>query len=180
MKLFTRRVPLWGLLLALVVILCCTVQIGAEVKLHRTQRSAFIQSLMAYANGISQNLSNASVNTFDSEGMVAELTGARLHSEQLCILLYRIPEHTVFGHEKGLLDELSGSPDLAFAYVRSQLNEILNEYLEKNCLSAKSLSTIQLISDAFSSFYDSLDGQDYVSQKSLISYMDTLCTTIYP
>ena len=181
MKLFTRKVPLWGLLLALVVILCCTVQIGAEVKLHRAQRSAFIRSLMAYANGISQNLSNASVNTFDSEEMVAELTGARLHSEQLYNLLYRIPEYTVFGSEKSLFDELyrsSASPDEAFAYVKAQLNETFHEYQEKKILSTESLSTILWISDAFSSFYDSLDGQDYISQKSFIDCMDTLCTTI--
>ena len=177
----SRKVPLWGLLLALVVILCCTVQICAEVKLHRDQRAAFIQSLMAYANAISQNLSNASLNTYDSEEIHAELVGARLRSEQLYNLLSRIPEYTVFGSEKSLFDELycsSTSPDEAFAYVKAQLNETFYEYQENKILSAESLSIIIWMSDAFSSFYDSLDGKDYISQKSFIDCMDTLCTTI--
>lgn len=181
MKLTAHRVPLWWLLIALVVILCCVVQICAEVKFHSKQRSTFIQSLISSADGISQNLSIFSSEEVDQSLVDQSLIGAYLYSEQLKGLLdYRVPRYTIFGSERGILDEMENSPSLAFSSVYYQLKEILNEYQEENIISEESLSYIRLISDAFSSFHDNLEGEGNISQKSLINYMEILCTAIYP
>ena len=180
MKLTTRKVPLWWLLIALVVIFCCAIQICAEVKFHSEQRVAFIHSLASSADGVSQNLSIFSSDMSTSEEVEQSLIGACLYSEQLECLLYRVPRYTIFGLERGIFDELGNSPLQAFSFVSSQLKEILNEYQDENILSDESLSIILLISDAFSSFYNNLEERGNVSQKSLINYMNILCSTIYP
>lgn len=184
MKIFTRKVPLWGLLIALLVILCCAVQICAEIRFHSNQCSAFMRRFVTPADGISQNLSNFLLDTSTAEEADAALIGACLYAEQLDRLMYCVPRYTIFGSERGLLDELENSssqpPSRTFSLVALQLREILNEYHETNALSEESLSTIRKISDAFSTFYDNLDGQNHISQKSFLNYLDILCTAIYP
>ena len=178
MKLFMRKVPVFWLLIAIIVILCCAVQLSAEYRFHSSEQSRFIQSLMTDAEGINQNLVISVSKESNAEEVEQALIGARLYSEHLTGLADHVPRYTVFGHERGLFDEL-GNPSQAFSYVALQLNEVLNNYQETHILSAEDRSTVLLISDAFSTFCDHAGRQNKLSQRALINCIDTLCTAIY-
>ena len=179
-ELFKRKVPLGAFLVALAMVFLCAVQLLADINMHNEDREIFIEDLKTYSEGIYLNLENVCQQSSDSEKMEASLIGAYLYSMDLQGLIYRVPRHTIFGKKCSLFFDVDVSPNVAFPFVSSQLKQIRDEYFETGEVSADSISTIEMLSTAFSEFCAGVGDEADISQRTFTEWMNKLTEKIYP
>lgn len=178
-KFFQRKVPLWMLLLTGLIIAVESVQIVAEIKFHSEQRSYYIESVKHASDAIYQNIENIFSNKDDEEIVTPSIIGAYLYSDKLFSTRYFIPKWTVFGVEKDIYKGYLSNDFLTFGYVKSILEQMLNEYNKTYQLSETDYETLQLFCKGFRNLSEKIEEKPHMSNKQFIDCIEELYTTVY-
>lgn len=182
---FLIRARRWGARAALVVMLLCTIQTCAEVKMHYQQCADFVEAVTGHASGVADCLNDAFEHIHapqeDFSRVEVELASACFHAESLNRYLdYRDPRYTILWFETHMLSGVTYAAAQPFHDLEQQLREIRDEYSETQDLSSQSLATIRKFADALSKFCNGLEGRALLSQKTFVNQLSTLGNTLYP
>lgn len=178
-KFFQRKVPLWMLLLTGIIIAVESVQIVAEIKFHSEQRSYYIESVKHASDAIYQNIENIFSNKDDEEIVTPSIIGAYLYSGELFNTRYFIPKWTVFGVEKDIYKGYLSNDFLTFGYVKSILEQMLNEYNKTYQLSESDYETLQLFCKGFHDLSEKIEEKPHMSNEQFVDCIEELYTTVY-
>ena len=177
-KFLQKKVPLWGLLLAGIIIIAESAQIMTETRLRSEHRKYWIEKVRFCSNAIYQNLEYILENEDDEEKITPSLIGAYLYSDQLDDVQYFVLQKTSYADGKTYTG-YEAQKVFIFEYVHTTLEQILNEYKETYSLSESDYKTIQLFCEEFHSLSETIKENPQMSKEQFEDCISTLYTSIY-
>lgn len=177
-RILKMKVPLWLLLLTGVIITIESVQIVSEIRLHSEYRRYFIEKIRFNSDGIYQNLEYICQNKDDKEKISSSLIGAYHYSNALDDTHYFILQRGAFNGEKTYTG-YEARKFVTFSYVKSALEQILNEYKETNNLSESDYKTIQLFCEEFRNLSEAITENPYMTNEQFVDCVKELYTSVY-
>lgn len=179
LRFLQRKVPLWVLLLAGIVIAAESVQIISEIKLRSDHQRYCMAKIRAASDGIYQNLEYLFPNKDDEEIVSPSLIGAYHYSNDLNEEHYFTLRRIAFADGKSYTG-YDAQKFITFGYVNSTLEQILNEYSETHTLSEKDYETLQLFCEEFRSLSETITENPYMSNEQFLDCISNLYNSIYP